>query len=310
MNPSKIISKIEEIIDLCTDNSLIAALQKTLTLSYAIDDEELERWVGLELSGYTKTNPYFEHSEKFPYYRKIIGIYTDANNRPLSEYIPDLKEFNFFYLKQGVLELLAFSQRNKTIVIPHPLTEDVKDDMKLQMIEKFHFEPAIVLGVLQIITNQLLRKLSLIRKQLLMTSQDAFSLKEALTMVNGMHPVVKTVAINYLEQNNYRSAILDTYIEMVNMVKNKSGLSNDDGSTLMDKAFSVNKPVLKYTDDKNKQQGIMLLFKGAVMAIRNPNAHKIIRWENLSRTLEWLSFASGLLHILDECEVVSYPADA
>lgn len=61
---------------------------------------------------------------------------------------------------------------------------------------------------------------------------------------------------------------------------------------------------MKVSDDKDEQQGAMWLFKGAVMYVRNANAHKLTQWEDAQKALEWLSMASALFYIIQESEVV------
>ena len=48
----------------------------------------------------------------------------------------------------------------------------------------------------------------------------------------------------------------------------------------------------------------MWLFTGAVMGLRNPKAHSLAHQGDYFTTVEWLSFASGLFRILDNCQIV------
>lgn len=116
-----------------------------------------------------------------------------------------------------------------------------------------------------------------------------------------LHPRVQEIASKYFEVGHFRSAILDTYIDLVNAVKAKSGL-NLDNTKLMQNAFSQNNPLLMVSDDPDEQQGFMWLFSGAVMAIRNPKAHRLIEQADPQRALEWLSFASVLHRVLEEAQ--------
>ncbi|WP_374955159.1 TIGR02391 family protein [Paenibacillus sp. PCH8] len=84
-----------------------------------------------------------------------------------------------------------------------------------------------------------------------------------------------------------------------------SGRSDLDGSPLMQQVFSPRNPQIILSDDQDEQQGFMWLFAGAVMAIRNPKAHKITDVTDPQRTLEWLSFASVLHRVLDDIENLS-----
>ena len=73
----------------------------------------------------------------------------------------------------------------------------------------------------------------------------------------------------------------------------------------MQTVFSPRSPKLVISDDSDEQQGFMWLFSGAVMAIRNPKAHRLVEQNDPQRTLEWLSFASVLLRVLDDAHINS-----
>ncbi|MCJ7744592.1 MAG: TIGR02391 family protein [Dehalococcoidales bacterium] len=113
---------------------------------------------------------------------------------------------------------------------------------------------------------------------------------------------------------NYREAILNAFISLIDYVKEKTRLDLD-GDDLMNQAFSFNYdkdlgkitkyPIirlneLKKSSDRGEQQGFMFLYKGAAGAIRNPKAHKIIPQSNPLHTLEYLAFASLLMRTVEE----------
>lgn len=121
------------------------------------------------------------------------------------------------------------------------------------------------------------------------------SLLDQLTL----HPEVKRVAGPLVADGHYRQALLDVYIALVEAVKTKTGRNDLDGVPLMQQVFSVNAPNLRLSPDRDEQLGYMWLFSGAVMAIRNPRAHKLTAHPTSEETLEWLAFASALFRILD-----------
>ena len=82
-----------------------------------------------------------------------------------------------------------------------------------------------------------------------------------------------------------------------------------DGAPLMQAVFSVNNPVLAFnglTDqsDRDEQQGMMQLYAGAVMAIRNPGGHRVAVIEQPDRALQHLELLSYLAYRLDEAKKV------
>jgi len=142
----------------------------------------------------------------------------------------------------------------------------------------------------------------------------------AIQLFNGMklHPDVVTASKSLFVTGNYREAILNAFIRLIDYVKEITGLDLD-GDDLMNKVFSFNYdkdlrrvtkyPIIRITElknsnDRNEQQGFMFLCKGAAGGIRNPKAHKLIPQSNPLHTLEYLAFASLLMRRIEEGKVV------
>lgn len=113
------------------------------------------------------------------------------------------------------------------------------------------------------------------------------------------HPVVQKVAGHLYDDGHYRQAVLDTYIALVQKVKEVSGRMDLDGTKLMQSVFSPKDPKIRLSTDPDEQLGFMWLFCGAVMAVRNPRAHKLDSALDRQQAKEWLGFASVLLRLLD-----------
>lgn len=78
---------------------------------------------------------------------------------------------------------------------------------------------------------------------------------------------------------HYVQAVEEACKFLDNLVKRRSGNSNQTGAGLMRTVFSPKKPVLKLNSlgtqsEKDEQQGYMDLFAGAMSGIRNPRAHE------------------------------------
>jgi uncharacterized protein (TIGR02391 family) len=127
------------------------------------------------------------------------------------------------------------------------------------------------------------------------------------TLAN-LHPTIQSAASSLFATGHYRQALLDAFIAVDNAVQAKSHLTHT-GTQLMEVAFSANNPILKIGDSNNEQQGFMALFRGAMLAIRNPKAHSLGGTHDQQRALEWLSFASVLMRNLDEA-VLQQPNQA
>lgn len=120
------------------------------------------------------------------------------------------------------------------------------------------------------------------------------------------HPKVVKASKLLFETGNYASAILEAFKAVNIFVKEKSGLSKNalrgiKDRQLMAKVFDEKVPLIKLNElitdtDFNEQEGFKLLFMGATEGIRNPKAHDLIEMKDPYRTLEYLGFASLLMH--------------
>ena len=131
------------------------------------------------------------------------------------------------------------------------------------------------------------------------------------------HPKVVEASKSCFTTINYREAILNAFISLIDYIKEISGLDLD-GDDLMNNVFSFNYdkeqrkitklPIicineLKNRTDRDEQQGFMFLCKGAAAFVRNPKAHKLIAQTDPLHTLEHLAFASMLMRRVEEGKV-------
>lgn len=128
---------------------------------------------------------------------------------------------------------------------------------------------------------------------------------QILLRFDDLHTQVKKVSKGLFDDCHYSQAIFEAYKAIVNEVKNVSGIKDLDGKPLMERVFSVSNPIIKFNklqsqSDKDEQVGLMFLFSGAALGIRNPKAHDYVIQKDALRTLEYLTFASLLLKRLDE----------
>jgi Protein of unknown function (Hypoth_ymh) len=128
-----------------------------------------------------------------------------------------------------------------------------------------------------------------------------------------LHPRIKEVAFSQFENNDFKGAILNSFIEVVDQVKNKTGRPKDkngkdlDGDDLMNKTFGCDGgqvPQIRFNPlndglDRAEQRGLMYLFKG-VVGVRDRKAHLNFVQNDPLKTIEYLSLASLLLRLLDE----------
>jgi len=131
--------------------------------------------------------------------------------------------------------------------------------------------------------------------------------------LNGVfHPAILRVAESRMDSGHYADAVESAFKEVNNMVKANATLKLHkelDGVKLMQHVFSLENPILLVEDNldtqtnKDTQQGYMMMFSGAMSAIRNPKAH-----ENMAISKEdairKLMFASMLMYKLDVSHLV------
>lgn len=118
-----------------------------------------------------------------------------------------------------------------------------------------------------------------------------------------LHSAIAQSSRDTYQTGHYREAVLNASIALVNLVKQKSGQYSQDGSGLMSNVFSANKPVLAFNElkdqtDKDEQEGLMHLFMGAVLALRNPRAHSLFD-DSPELALDYIAFLSMLAKRLD-----------
>ena len=146
--------------------------------------------------------------------------------------------------------------------------------------------------------NAIIKKLLSLRK---MTSQEFYGTEGIF------HPTLWRVSESRMKSCQYADAVLSAFKEINNAVKAKVRLRFNielDGAPLMQRVFSPNNPVLMVEDNldtqtnKDTQQGYMMMFAGAMSAIRNPKAH-----ENMTISeddaVRKLAFASMLMYKLE-----------
>ena len=123
--------------------------------------------------------------------------------------------------------------------------------------------------------------------------------------VRKIHPEIIDASEKLFMDGHYSEAIFNAFKRIEILVKRKSGIINLTGHPLMQKVFSVTTSLLKFNNllthtDKDEQLGMMELFSGAMLGIRNPKAHEDIIQKDSIKTLEYLAFASLLCKRLDD----------
>lgn len=90
------------------------------------------------------------------------------------------------------------------------------------------------------------------------------------------------------------------------MVKERSGRHDLDGAPLMRAVFSRKSPILAFNElkdqtDEDEQEGMMHLFEGAVLGVRNPGGHSFPEGP-AQRAIEYISLLSLLAYRAQEAK--------
>ena len=121
-----------------------------------------------------------------------------------------------------------------------------------------------------------------------------------------IHPEVLKYCRTELLQDNYFHAVFEATKGLAQRIRDLSGV-DADGAALVDRAFSIERPVLAFNTlrsqtEKTEHKGFAALLKGCFAAVRNPLAHEPkILWEGEDDAADYLSLISLLHRKLDEC---------
>lgn len=118
------------------------------------------------------------------------------------------------------------------------------------------------------------------------------------------HPRIRDVAADLFEDGYPWEAVFAAAKALVNYVKERSGQHTLDGAPLMRTVFSRNNPILRFSElqsqsDLDEQEGMMHLFEGVVLGIRNPGGHSFPEGP-AQRAVEYLSLISLLAYRVQE----------
>lgn len=123
-----------------------------------------------------------------------------------------------------------------------------------------------------------------------------------------LHPRIREVARELYVDGHPWEAVFAASKALVNYVKERSGRHDLDGAPLMRTVFSAKDPILVFNSlvdqtDRDEQEGMMHLFEGAVLAIRNPGGHSFPEGSD-QRAMEYICFLSLLAFRVQEAKKI------
>ena len=120
-------------------------------------------------------------------------------------------------------------------------------------------------------------------------------------VTRGVHPDVLRFCRDELLADNYFHAVLEAVKSVAEKIRQRTGLT-DDGSGLVDRAFSGSPPMLAINDlltesEKSEQKGFANLLKGTFGMFRNTTAHAAkVNWVMSKEDAEDLFSLVSLIH--------------
>ena len=122
-----------------------------------------------------------------------------------------------------------------------------------------------------------------------------------------LHPAIITSSYELFENGNFREAVLNSVVAIFDLIRERTGIDMD-GSTLVNKAFSLTNPYLILSElqsesGQNDQKGFIQLFNGSYQGIRNPKAHSLNHDLTKAKASQYLVHASLLARRVSEAQV-------
>lgn len=126
-----------------------------------------------------------------------------------------------------------------------------------------------------------------------------------------LHTKILEVSRDLFTDGYHWEAVFAAAKALINYVKERSGRYDLDGAPLVRAVFSRNNPVLAFNGlsdqtDLDEQEGMMHLFEGAVLGIRNPGGHSFPEGSE-QRAIEYISLLSLLAYRVQEAKRYKSP---
>ena len=253
--------------------------------------------------------PLTQQREQVFYARRRLWIETSALPKDIRIGIATIckRSYQLF----GIDELFIRSGCESHWYVP-PFAPDPRSDRMNQVLGWLDsilvYAPSQEIAIVQTVCEHMLAKPSItdavrstIRAWLGLLSQPVPATDNPLDRYD-LHPTVRRVAGPLVAGKHLNQALLNVCIALNNAVQDVAVQPTLDGSALMQRVFSPNNPILRCAQDTTEQQGWMFLFTGAIMAIRNPRAHRLLDDLTETEAMEWLIFLSALFRALDTAE--------
>ena len=120
-----------------------------------------------------------------------------------------------------------------------------------------------------------------------------------------LHPDIISRCWDLYATQKYDDAILNATKALEVAVRTKANLPQSCvGVDVVNTAFSLKKPILRYSTSDAEQEGMMSLLRGIIQVFKNPHSPRFVGVENKSECLGVLLMCSNLLYVVDNTEYV------
>ena len=121
--------------------------------------------------------------------------------------------------------------------------------------------------------------------------------------IEHLHPKVIEKCEDLLRSGHFDHAVEDAFKLVETYVRDAiCADQNVFGVDLMSKALGGEDPPLRISDVKAEQEGVHLLFRGAIAAFKNPHSHRFVPVQHVAAAMEHLAFVSLLLRLVDQAK--------
>lgn len=115
-----------------------------------------------------------------------------------------------------------------------------------------------------------------------------------------LHPRIANKVVTHLARGEHSDAMGFAMRSVEIAVREACGLGFEDyGVKLMHKAFGKDGPLRNGHADEGEEDGLKLLFAGAIGVFKNPHSHRDVHVEHVTEALTIVLFASHLMGIVD-----------
>src|SRR6266852_449189 len=120
-----------------------------------------------------------------------------------------------------------------------------------------------------------------------------------------LHPDIRSKCWDLYNDVKYDEAILNATKALEVAVRTRANLpQNCVGVDVINTAFSLRRPLLRYSQVEAEQEGMMSLLRGIIQVFKNTQSHRFVGVQDKSECLAVLLMCSNLLYVVDNTDFV------